>query len=73
MLLNDSSVLNKSVLLSKAALSRIIATVINSYCLAPLTGPSWRGICKITPSITTASWSLGKVQLKKWILCITSG
>lgn len=37
MVLNDSSVLNKSVLQSKAALSRIIATVSCSYCLPPLT------------------------------------
>lgn len=29
---NDSSVLNKSVLPSKAALDRIIATVSHSYC-----------------------------------------
>lgn len=36
--LNDSSVLNKSVLQSKAALSRITATVSHSYCLPPLTG-----------------------------------
>lgn len=37
-MLNDSSVLSKSVLLSRAVLSRIIPTVKHSYCLPPLTG-----------------------------------
>lgn len=62
-MLNDSSVLNKSVLLSKAALSRIIASVSHSYCLSPLTGfylkrDWWNNTINLDPCVT--SWFLEK-------------
>lgn len=62
-MLNDYSVLNKSVLLSKAALSRIIASVSHSYCLPPLTGSylkrdRWNNTINSDPCVT--SWFMEK-------------